>query len=105
MTHNDECPKCGGALLREQNTMTGTKWITYSCTRCDWWEDVDEGKALWKMLSEVREEQKAREEATADQAPVPPPAPSIPWRKLWAVFVFVLLRLSVVMFFLSVGAV
>ena len=109
MTHYDECPKCGGAVLREQNTMTGEKWIAYSGTRCDWWEDVNEGKALWKMLSEAREEQAAREEATADQAPesaagaATPTA--IPWRKLWAVFVFVLLGLSILMFFISVGAV
>ncbi|MBL6936175.1 MAG: hypothetical protein ISR48_12275 [Alphaproteobacteria bacterium] len=55
----DICPKCGGTLEVEKDTMTGTEWRTYLCSACGWEKDVKVGKALWKALSDARKEEKA----------------------------------------------
>ncbi|MBI3675062.1 MAG: hypothetical protein HY243_00390 [Proteobacteria bacterium] len=53
-----ECPKCGKEMvLIEKTTMTGNDMRTYRCEDCREEHVVNFGTALWKILSDARDEQ------------------------------------------------
>ena len=57
----DTCPKCGGAMrLEDKSTFTGRDMRTYVCDACNEWQVVDNGVALWQVLSDAREEERRR---------------------------------------------
>ena len=62
----EKCPKCGGDVLREKHTGTGRQVREYDCFRCGWSETVDEGPALWTIMSEAAEDDEPEQEAGAD---------------------------------------
>ena len=90
--------------------MTGTMWATYSCSRCGWFENVNEGTATWKVLhdhNEAQEAEGAGKRRAAQNDPVSPnsavivtelaPATTLVrqlWR-IWTVVVLVLLAFFV----------
>jgi len=85
----DECPRCGAPVaLEEQDSSSGTMWRTYACTRCNWFEDVNEGTATWKLLhdhNEAREAEEARNgQGEAQPAPPVPRRPLVQRLKRWA---------------------
>lgn len=51
----DRCPRCGGPVTMEKDTFSGNVMRGYSCSKCPWQETVDEGPALWKILSDDAE--------------------------------------------------
>lgn len=57
-TANDMlCPDCGTPMgLEDKSTFTGRDMRTYRCEACGREEIVDNGVALWKLLSDAREE-------------------------------------------------
>ncbi len=59
----EKCPKCGGEVLREKHTVTGRQVREYDCFRCGWSEVVDEGPALWTILSEAADGEEPEQEA------------------------------------------
>ena len=90
MSNFSFCPGCGGPLQVEQDSMTGTMWRTYTCSRCGWSEDVNEGKATWKIMhnhNEALEVEEADKGGAAPKDPVslkpaavvmePAPAPTL----------------------------
>lgn len=56
----DKCPKCGGEIHQEKHTFTGRQIREYDCLSCDWSDIVDEGPALWVILSDFKEEDNPR---------------------------------------------
>jgi hypothetical protein len=51
-----KCPKCDWRMeLEEKDTSSGRDMRTYHCRACDERVDVDNGIALWKILSDARE--------------------------------------------------
>ena len=51
------CPKCGQAMdLFEKDTSSGRDMRTYLCRPCHEYVDADNGIALWKAISDAREE-------------------------------------------------
>jgi len=59
MTDYNKCPRCGGEIYRERDSMSGTLYLTYSCMSCDWLEEENAGTATWKVLHDDNERQKA----------------------------------------------
>ena len=59
----EKCPECGGEVLREKHTFTGRQVREYDCLRCGWSEVVDEGPALWAIMSESADEDEPEQEA------------------------------------------
>jgi len=56
-----ECPICGHELsLEEKDTSSGRDMRTYRCRQCGRSEDVDNGIALWQVLSDAREAEESR---------------------------------------------
>ncbi len=52
-----KCEKCGREMdLEEKDTSSGRDMRTYYCRSCDLRIHVDNGIALWKALSDAREE-------------------------------------------------
>lgn len=52
-----KCEKCGREMdLEEKDTCWGRDMRTYYCRSCDLCIHVDNGIALWKALSDAREE-------------------------------------------------
>ena len=52
-----DCPKCGKDMVMiEKSTMTGDDMRTYRCEDCQEEHIVNFGIALWKALSDAREE-------------------------------------------------
>jgi transposase-like protein len=52
-----KCPKCGREMeLEEKDTSSGRDMRTYYCRPCKERVDVDNGVALWKVLSDARKE-------------------------------------------------
>jgi len=50
-----KCPKCGRQMdLEEKDTSSGRDMPTYYCGSCKERIDVDNGIALWKVLSDAR---------------------------------------------------
>ena len=60
----NECPRCGGPLHSEKTTFTGEEIREYFCPNCKWQETINTGPALWKVLSDARQEPSERDEAT-----------------------------------------
>jgi rubredoxin len=48
------CPRCGGRLMHEKDTSSGTEMRSYYCPACRWMKDEDRGPALWAVMSEAR---------------------------------------------------
>ncbi len=64
-----ECPICGHEMsLEEKDTSSGRDMRTYRCRQCGRSEDVDNGIALWQVLSDAREAEEARSRSQGDQA-------------------------------------
>jgi ssDNA-binding Zn-finger/Zn-ribbon topoisomerase 1 len=59
-----ECPRCGGKLHWDKTTFTGEEIREYYCPDCKWQETINNGPALWQILSDARQEQSERGEAT-----------------------------------------
>jgi hypothetical protein len=57
----EKCPKCGGKIVEEATSMTGNKIYEYTCIKCGWERIEDRGPALWKVLSDDREEREREE--------------------------------------------
>ena len=109
----DGCPRCGGNLDVEKDSFSGEVWRSYYCHACGWKEDVNEGTAMWKVISDFREAEEA-ERAGKPRQPQravpaePPPDYTIPpdlrpatggWRrKTLAAVVLALLVVLVVVF-------
>ncbi|MGO9170759.1 MAG: hypothetical protein ACLP7P_02170 [Rhodomicrobium sp.] len=56
-----ECPNCGHEMsLEEKDTSSGRDMRTYRCRQCGRSEDVDNGIALWQVLSDAREVEESR---------------------------------------------
>jgi uncharacterized protein YlaI len=52
-----KCQKCGREMeLEEKDTSSGRDMRTYYCPPCKERVDVDNGVALWKVLSDSRKE-------------------------------------------------
>lgn len=51
----DKCPNCGASVESEKDTFSGNVMREYYCSACGWKETVDEGPALWKILSDDAE--------------------------------------------------
>ena len=52
-----KCPKCDRRMdLEEKDTSSGRDMRTYFCPLCKERVDVDNGIALWKVLSDARDE-------------------------------------------------
>ncbi len=57
-----ECEKCGRQMkLEEKDTSSGRDMRTYYCSHCEVRVDVDNGIALWKVLSDAREKDEPQE--------------------------------------------
>lgn len=55
------CPTCGREMeLIDRTTMTGNDMRTYRCEPCGDEHIINFGTALWKVLSDAREEAEAR---------------------------------------------
>jgi transposase-like protein len=53
-----KCPQCGATMgLEEKDTSSGRDMRTYACSSCKERIDVDNGIALWKLLSDARNEE------------------------------------------------
>ena len=53
-----KCPDCGRYMdLEEKDTSSGRDMRTYYCPSCKKRVDVDNGIALWKVLSDAREKE------------------------------------------------
>jgi len=120
----ERCPRCGASEIQvEQDSATGTMWRSYSCGRCGWSEDVNEGTAMWKALHDHNEAQEAEEArilgegaadpATSESSPSesspPEPEPQLrsalarhAWRGL-ATLALVVVAAGVFMLFRSMG--
>jgi rubredoxin len=47
------CPECGGKTRRtDKDTSSGRDMREYSCVSCNWSHTFDVGEALWKILSD-----------------------------------------------------
>ena len=51
-----QCPQCGGAIIRDKDTSSGRVIREYFCAQCKWSEIEDEGVALWRVLSDANQE-------------------------------------------------
>ena len=52
-----KCPKCNRPMeLEEKDTSSGRDMRTYYCRSCKERIDVDNGIALWKLLSDARKD-------------------------------------------------
>ncbi len=54
--------------LEEKDTSSGRDMRTYRCGHCGRSEDVDNGIALWQVLSDAREAEEARSRNQETQA-------------------------------------
>jgi len=51
------CPKCRKPMKQiEKDTSSGRDMRTYECRSCKHTVDVDNGTALWKLLSDEKDE-------------------------------------------------
>jgi uncharacterized protein YlaI len=51
-----KCAKCDREMVREEkDTSSGRDMRTYFCAHCEVRVEVDNGVALWKVLSDARE--------------------------------------------------
>jgi hypothetical protein len=51
-----KCPECAQEMsLEEKDTFSGRDMRTYRCRHCGRTEDIDNGIALWQVLSGARE--------------------------------------------------
>jgi transposase-like protein len=54
-----KCPQCGKEMrLEDKDTSSGRDMRTYRCDQCQKSHIVDNGTALWKVLSDAREAEK-----------------------------------------------
>ena len=60
----ESCPRCGHELHSEKSTFTGEEIREYYCSNCKWSESVNNGPALWKILSDAREEAHLQDQAS-----------------------------------------
>lgn len=64
-----KCPNCAREMiLEEKDTSSGRDMRTYRCGDCGRSEDVDNGIALWQVLSDAREAEEARSRSQKSQA-------------------------------------
>jgi predicted nucleic acid-binding Zn-ribbon protein len=79
------CTKCGAVMDQiDKNTMSGRVIREYECRKCGNTDWADEGIALWKVMHDAREEDKA--EAAAQAAlPKQNPRTSL-WERLARLF-------------------
>lgn len=66
-----KCPNCAREMfLEEKDTSSGRDMRTYRCRHCGRSEDVDNGIALWQVLSDAREaeEEQARSQVAQGEA-------------------------------------
>ena len=59
-----KCPHCGYKLHSEKDTSSGEEIREYFCSNCKWSESVNNGPALWKILSDAQEEEDLQKEAS-----------------------------------------
>jgi hypothetical protein len=51
-----KCPLCGSPILSDRSTVTGRDVREYDCPNCGWGEIEDRGTALWKAMSEAKDD-------------------------------------------------
>jgi hypothetical protein len=57
-----KCEKCDREMVREEkDTSSGRDMRTYFCPHCEVRVEVDNGVALWKVLSDAREKDKPQD--------------------------------------------
>lgn len=82
MSDDGKCPDCGGELkFLEKNSFTGHVFREYWCAKCERTVTEDGGVALWQVLHDAAEADRA-----AAQASQPAPAAKQqqrPWWKFW----------------------
>ncbi len=104
MSH-DVCPKCGADVYRTKDTFSGEIWVDFSCTNCNWSAEENWGVATWKAMSDAREDEVVRDNPASplppDDSADPPSETGRPWQKAFAGAVFLLIALSLLMFFRS----
>jgi hypothetical protein len=71
-----KCPACTEEMaLEEKDTSSGRDMRTYRCSHCGRSEDIDNGIALWQVLSAAREadeiQSRKKNARAAGQAPAP----------------------------------
>jgi len=55
-----QCPKCGGRTrLIDKDTMSGRDMREYGCRSCGWTHVFDLGVALWKLMSNAKDDDEA----------------------------------------------
>ena len=58
-----KCPRCGGNVSTEKSSMSGEVWREYYCHACGWKKEVNEGTAVWKIISDANQELEAERAA------------------------------------------
>ena len=78
---NDDCPKCGGYMkLEEKDTSSGRDIREYKCTKCGYSDWEDRGTAMWKLLSDAREEAEVKRASFSTNTPAVSEAPASKWK-------------------------
>ena len=84
----DTCRKCGGQMkFAEKDTSSGRDIREYKCSGCGYSDWEDRGDALWKVLSDAREEDKAERAAREATVAAATTAPPSAWRR-WLAILF-----------------
>ena len=66
---NDDCPKCGGYMKLAEKDLSGRDIREYQCTGCGYSDWEDRGTAMWKLLSDAREEAEAKPASSTKNTP------------------------------------
>jgi ribosomal protein S27AE len=90
-----DCAKCGEPMrMTDKNTFDGRDIREYKCDQCGYEDWEDRGTALWKILSDDREEfeaaRAAREAADPDAKADSPQSNEIPAISRWTQFLTLL---------------
>jgi hypothetical protein len=72
--------------LAEKDTSSGRDIREYQCTECGYSDWEDRGTALWKVLSDDREEAEAKRASSTASPPAVSDAPASKWKRFFAIF-------------------
>jgi hypothetical protein len=72
--------------LEEKDTSSGRDIREYKCTKCGYSDWEDRGTAMWKLLSDAREEAEAKQASSTANTPAVSEAPASKWKRFFAIF-------------------